>query len=135
VTDVISRIINDRRFRYLLVGGTSVILEYISFLLLIELAGLSVVMANIISFLVGFIYTFVLHNRWTFFGNHEHNIKSQFAAYTTLAVINVVATSLLINLQVTTLHIAPFIAKLVCMALVVVWNYLLLSRLIFKIVV
>lgn len=128
----IRKLLSASKIRYLLVGGSSVLLEYGSFLTLVMIMGGGAVTANAVSFLIGLVYTFLLHNKWTFSGDHTHGMRGQFIAYATLAAINLALTSLLIGLQVDVLDIAPFIAKLVCMALVVVWNYLLLSKIIFK---
>lgn len=130
--NVIRGALQDSRFRYLSIGGSSALLEYSCFLLLVDGVKLGVIAANIISFLLGLIYTFLLHHHWTFKGQHAHTASKQFTAYATLALINVLATSFIISLQVHDLHVAPFIAKLVCMALVAAWNYLLLNKIIFK---
>ena len=125
-------LLNDKRVRYLIIGGSSATIEYVSFILL-NITTSNVIIANIISFTVGLMYSFSLHRIWTFKGEHRHNPKSQLIAYVTLAILNVILTSILIEIQVGYLHVPAFIAKLVCMALVVVWNYLLLSKLIFRI--
>ena len=91
----------------------------------------NVVVSNVISFIIGLLYSFSLHRVWTFSGEHKHSPKRQLIAYSSLALINVLLTSILIAFQVNTVGIPPFIAKLVCMALVVVWNFLLLNRIIF----
>ncbi|MBC7943039.1 GtrA family protein [Candidatus Saccharibacteria bacterium] len=132
LAQVVQSIIGNKKVRYLLVGGTSALTEYGVFILLASVFSVGVVVANIISFLAGFFYTFIFHYLWTFKGDYEYGAKRQFIAYSTLAAINVVATSILIGVQVDIFHIPAFIAKLACMSLVVVWNYLLLNRVIFK---
>lgn len=122
----------DSRLRYLIVGGSSVIVEYGSFWVLITGLNTGAVTGNIISFIAGFLYTFFLHNKWSFSGDHTHSVKRQFMSYGLLAGINVIATTLIISYEVNTLQIEPLIAKLVTMAMVVIWNYLLLSKVIFK---
>jgi putative flippase GtrA len=129
---IILRIIHDSRARYLFIGGTSAVLEYSCFLLLVAIMGVGVIIPNVISFLLGLIYTFLMHHFWTFKGDHTHAAHHQFVAYATLALINVLATSFVIALLVHDLHILPFIAKLICMSLVATWNYLLLNKIIFK---
>lgn len=127
----IIRLLSDKKIRYLLIGGSSAFLEFGSFVVINHFST-NVVISNVLSFLVGLLYSFSLHRVWTFKGEHKHNPKRQFVSYGVLAIINIFLTSVLIGFQVTSLNIAPFFAKLVCMALVVVWNYLLLSRVIFK---
>lgn len=129
---LIDKVVGDSRVRYLSVGGTSALLEYSCFLLLFSFTPIGVVPSNIISFLLGLTFTFLMHRYWTFKGQQAHAAHHQFVAYATLALTNVVATSLVIALLVHGLHVLPFIAKLACMAMVALWNYLLLNRIIFK---
>lgn len=124
--------LGDNRLRYLFVGGSSVFIEYGSFLLLVGGLKAGPVVSNAISFTVGLLYTFILHNRWTFSGQHQHGIKRQFISYFSLAFVNLLATSLLIEWQVSSLHVNPLLAKIICMASVILWNYLLLNKVIFK---
>lgn len=120
------------KIRYLFIGGTSVVIEYCIFILLNDIFVVNVIFANAISFLAGFFYTFIFHKSWTFKGEYYFGLKKQFSSYATLAIVNIIITSFLIELQVSVLHIPAFIAKLVCMLLIVSWNYLLLNRIIFK---
>lgn len=126
------KIFSDRRFKYLLTGGSSTLLEYVSFILLHNAIRVPLVVSNIVSFCIGFMYTFILHNFWTFAGKHRQAMKIKFVSYAVLATINIVLTSLLIKFIVYRLGIWPSLAKLICMGLVVLWNYLLLNRVIFK---
>lgn len=128
---MISSFLKDSRIRYLFVGGSSAVIEYGLFYLLIMIS-LPAGYSNALSFLVGFIYTFTLHNVWSFAGNHNKGIKTRLVSYAILAVINTLATSAIVVLQVDILGINPLIAKVVCMVLVVVWNYIILNKVIFK---
>lgn len=127
----LASLLGDKRLRYILIGGSSAVFEYISFILLNYLLS-NIILANVISFIIGLLYSFLLHRGWTFSGgSHRHNPSSQLLSYAILALVNVVLTSILIGFQVGTMNVPPFIAKLVCMALVVCWNYLLLNKVIF----
>jgi len=50
-----------------------------------------------------------------------------------LALVNVVLTSFIITLLVDSLGVLPFVAKIICMLLVVAWNFLILNKIIFKV--
>lgn len=121
----------DKRVRYLLIGGSSAFIEFVCFVFLNKILGL-IVIANIISFLVGLLYSFLLHRLWTFRGNHKINPKLQFLSYTVLAVMNLIITSNMIFYLNSSLHVPAWIAKLICMVLVVIWNFIILNKLIFK---
>jgi putative flippase GtrA len=129
---IIEKATSDNKIRYLIVGGSSFVLEYSIFWLLVSLFRVDSILANIVSFVLAVCYTFYFHSRWTFRGEHKYDTKKQFMAYVTLATLNLLLTSILIAVQVDLLDVTPLIAKIVCMVMVVVWNYLFLSKLIFK---
>lgn len=131
MVEVFKKIVKDSKIKYLLVGGSSVLLEYGVFVALIFVS-ISAGWANAISFLIGFVYTFILHNTWSFAGDHARSRYIKFTAYAVLAAVNTFITSALIVFQVEYLEVSPFIAKIICMALVVVWNYLILNTVIFR---
>lgn len=129
---VIVSLLESKKIKYLAVGGTAFLIEYICFAVL-NYATNWLVLANILSFTVGLATSFLLHRIWTFSSSgYNHSGRHQFTAYFILAVINLLLTSILISVLVNVLSINPLIAKLVCMALIVVWNYVLLSKVIFK---
>ena len=130
--DVVHRFLHDSRVRYLFIGGTSATLEYCCFLILVAVLGVGVIIPNIISFLVGLVFAFLMHHFWTFKGEQAHAAHHQFAAYATLAFVNIFMTTWIIASLVHGLHVLPFVAKLICMILVAVWNYLLLNKVIFR---
>jgi putative flippase GtrA len=123
--------LKDKRARYLIVGGTAFLLEYFLFLA-INYATHLLVIANIISFLVGFIFSFLFHLKWTFTGKHRFKLHQQFVSYGLLAGINLVLSSLVITFFVQALYIPPFAAKVISMVLVITWNFIILNRIIFK---
>lgn len=126
---LVSRVIADRRVRFLIVGGGSACFEFLVFNVAYRL-GAPAVGANAVSFVAVLFISFLGNRPWSFSGEHTYSGRSQFAAYLTLALINVSITSGLIHLLVS--HgVRAWIAKLGCMGLVTTWNYLLLNRLIF----
>lgn len=120
-----------RGIRYLATGGAAALTEYLSFLLLYYVFDVSVVPANIISFLLSLIAGFTLHKLWVF-GDIEQvrRTRSQAAAYGLIAVINITFSSFAIAFLVQ--YNAPgFIAKLILISVIAAWNYLLFQRIVF----
>ncbi len=115
--------------RFLVVGGGAALLELVTFQVLV-MFGMDPVVANVLSFAVGMTTSFAGYRLWSFAGNHTLPIGSQFGAYATLALINVLASSLIIHGLVEA-GLQPWISKAGCMALIAGWNFLLLNRLIF----
>jgi putative flippase GtrA len=122
--------LRDRRVRFVVVGGGAASLELAVFELAV-LIGAGVVPANVISFVVGLVVSFAGHAMWSFSGNQSLAVRSQFGAYALLALINSAITSVLIQ-AFTTWGLKPWIAKALCMVMVAIWNYGLLSRLVFR---
>ena len=117
--------------RYGISGGLSVGIEYLVFLFFNQLHN-PLVVANSISCLVGLVISFFLHKYWSFGGTQQHQTRAQFLGYITLAGINLVLTNVLIVFLVNILGVAPEIAKLLVMATVVIWNFLIMKKLLFK---
>lgn len=124
-------ILNDPKLRYITVGGISFLAEYLIFIG-INTATSLVIVANIISFLCGFAISFTGHKKWAFKGDHKYSSSTQFLSYALLAAINIVLGSFLIGIMVSGWGILPGIAKIVSMVLIMVWNFTILSRLIFR---
>jgi len=126
--DAASRPLEDRRIRFLIVGGTSALLELAAFEALVLLRT-PAVPAQIASFLLGMTLSFIGYRLWSFAGEHRLPLKAQAAGYASLALINVAATSVIIHLLV--IWVPAWIAKVICMGAVALWNYTLLNRLLF----
>lgn len=117
--------------KFLLSGGSAAIVEYITFLVLnVLLTTYWVILSQIVSFLFGFIVSFFLNKTWVF--QASGNTKSQLVKYVILAAINLILTSFVIWLLVNKLQIPGWIAKVIVMGMVAIWNYVLFSRIIFS---
>lgn len=123
--------LSDSRVRYVMVGGAGATIEYLVFTL-VDSVGVDVLIANAISFCIGLILTFALHNIWSFSGEKTYDTSTQFASYVLLAGLNLLLSTILIGWMVHGAHIHPLIAKATCMMMIVLWNYLLLNKIIFK---
>lgn len=58
-------------------------------------------------------------------------MRKQLIQYGALASVNLVLTNVLMSVFVYTLHINNLVAKIIMMAMVAVWNYVIFSKLIF----
>ena len=73
--------------RYLAVGGSAFVTEYLLFLILYSVIGAQVYLSNTISFLAGLIISFTLNRGWSFKGNaYHHKRHHQLMMYATLAL-------------------------------------------------
>lgn len=127
---LIARVLADTRFRYLVVGGGTAVVEFVTFNLLVHF-GIPPAAANAISFCLAVVVNFSGYRWWSFAGDHGIRGRTQFIAYLALALVNVTVTTAIIY-RLDRLGTPPWIAKLGCMAMVTVWNYFLLNYVIFR---
>lgn len=126
-----------QKVRYILVGGSNTVLD---FLLLFLFTGLGVnkIVANYMSTGISMIISFVANRKFTF-KNKSGNKKRQFALFIAITVFGMwVIQPLVIHLATNALapHINStaielFIAKVIATGASMVWNYLMYSRIVF----
>lgn len=121
---------------YLIIGVLAFAVEYILFIVVYKFLPI-VIVAQTSSFIAGLVVSFSGNRHYTFSAanstdNFKHDIKSQAYRYITLAMFNLVCTNVLIYWQVNSLAVDPFIAKILTMAMVVVWNFIIFNKIIFK---
>ncbi len=119
-----------RLFKFLVSGGTAAVVEYSVFLLLLDVLHVHILAANLISFFCGLVTSFVLNRKWVF--KSDNSIRSDFLRYFILAVINSSLSSLIIAFLVSGIGIIPYVAKLIVMITIAIWNYVIFSKFIFK---
>ncbi len=125
------RLLKNQKIRYLIAGGSSFLLEYSIFVVTQIVTG-NIYFSNSISFLAGLTVSFILHKYWSFAGVHTQKTHNQAFAYVFLAATNLVLSNIIIGLLVTQLQLSPFISKVATMALIVLWNYYIFAKFIFR---
>lgn len=122
---------NIRIIKYLFSGISAFFTEYLTFLFFLYILNLNLTIANILSFCLGFIVSFTLNRNWVFkeFAKHK-DPRPQLIKYLSLAMVNVLISSLLINL--TSILVAAFIAKVLTVIIIAIWNYIIFKKYIFK---
>lgn len=119
--------------RFLSVGLTAAASEYSLFYLLHKQLELPLLLANSLSFMVGFSVSFSLNRLWAFRTDEDYKLRmrAQLGFYAALAAINLVLSNLLIGLM----HLGglnSLVGKLVTMGIIATWNYLILKQFIFS---
>lgn len=128
---MVSKLLKDKRVRYLVTGGTSFIAEYGSFLLLVYAHSMSAWAGQAISYCIGLVVNFLLLRYWTFRHQNKDKASTHLVKYGLLVAFNLPATTLLIHL-LTNAGLAAFLAKIVVVAAAALWNYSVYDKLIFK---
>jgi len=122
---------------YGLVGVSAFAVEYFSFMFLFNTiaAPYTLLIAQSVSFGFGLLVSYTGNRLFTFNDSHKtyiNNVKKQIVFYLILAVVNLFLSNMIIYLLVRFLLVAPSISKITVMLMVVLWNYFIFNRLIFK---
>ncbi len=115
--------------RFGISGSIAALSEFLIFILCSQLLALPIFSSQTISFMIGLLISYTLNRQWVFKSTAKMN--SQIMKYATLAVINL----LLSNILIVALHdagLVAWIAKIIVMASVALWNFLIFQKIIFK---
>lgn len=127
---------SDVKFtKYFVAGVGAAACEYGVFILSHYLLNGGLLLSQVISFLVGFMVSFILNSIWVFnsINNNRQRKKlywSRLIPYGLLAFINIVITSIVI-LILQKMKINPLVAKIIVMGLVMTWNFMIFNKIIF----
>ncbi|MEU8814530.1 GtrA family protein [Actinoplanes sp. NPDC048796] len=122
------RITRSSGFRFLIVGGTSVVVDAGLLWVLHGLAGMWLEPATAIAFLAGFLVNFLLNRQWAFASTGR--LRHQLAKYLALVAVNLLITVLLVK-ALTTLGVMYLIAKVLTTAALSTINYFISRKWIF----
>lgn len=126
----LSRILDRRPVRYVVVGGAGFAVNLAAFMALARLGGLDVRLAELISRSLGGVVTFVGHRQWTFAagaGGHHHGLSGQGFRYVVLNLVNLGVAPWVVWGCVQLLGGLLLPAKFLAEAIMVVETYLLTS--------
>jgi putative flippase GtrA len=124
------RILNRRTSRqfmkFMLVGGSTFVLEFLLFLVLEGMLRLPVVSAHLVSFVAAASYNFALNRRHVF---TTRRLAVPLAKYAAVAAINAVLGSVLISRLALTMSYA--LSKLITIVVIACWNFILYKLVVF----
>lgn len=122
------RSINFRKLlKYGFFGATTAGIEFVVFLLLSPWAHIYV--ASTVSFLVGLVVSFIF-NKFIVFKNSDDVKKSEAVQFLVLGLANSQLSSVMTWAM--SLVVPGFVAKIISMGAIAIWNYLLMNFVIFK---
>ena len=107
---------------YLISGGFAALVNYGSYLLLLQV-GMYYVTASVVSEALGFLSAFISHKYFVF--QKKGKTANHFGRYCLLGIWNTLAISIILFATVEYLHIPKEIGKLVGIGVVVLWNFFL----------
>lgn len=122
---------NTRLIKFLVAGGCAAATEYTTFLILYHITnGQHLFVSQSLSFLAGFIVSFILNKTWVF--KSDGRAHEELTRYAILAAINLALSNIIIWGLTDKAHIIYWVSKVLVMAMVASWNYTLFQRLIFR---
>ena len=120
--------VTGQGFRYLLVGGSSAAIDFGLFQVLYLVFGVSPVISNLVSVGVSTVFNFLVNRSFTF--KSTSNPARSLALYLILLALNTTFTTFA-NAWLIGAGLHSFAAKLLTMALVTCWNFILYRKVIF----
>ncbi|GAA0507690.1 hypothetical protein Ade02nite_50030 [Paractinoplanes deccanensis] len=123
------RVTRSSGFRFVIAGGTSVLVDAGLLWLLHGVLGMWLSPATALAFLTGFVVNFALNRQWAFAATDGH-LRHQFARYLALVAANLLVTVLLVK-ALTALGMLYLAAKLLTTATLATINYFISRRWIF----
>lgn len=123
---------NIKQFlKYGISGGLAFILEYSTFYILNNLAGLWYIWSNSIAMTLGFVLSFLLNRYWSFKATSANALK-QLIMYGILFVVNLGISNLLMMLFIDALGINSMISKILAIGVLMCWNFVIYKKIIFR---
>lgn len=118
---------NSRVIKYGIFGVTSAAIEFCIFLLLANITHIYV--AAMVSFLIGLVSSFIF-NKFIVFKNSKKIAKKETLQFFVLGVVNSQLSSIVTTML--SWLLPGYVAKVLTMAAIAGWNYLIMGRIIFK---
>jgi putative flippase GtrA len=126
---VVARLLRSSGFRFLIVGGTSVVVDGGLLWVLHGRLGLRLEPATALAFLAGFVVNFALNRQWAFASTG--GLRRQFAAYAVLVAANLLVTVVLVRV-LTMVGLMYLVAKVLATAVLSTVNYAVSRKWIFN---
>lgn len=86
--------------------------------------------SHTLSMTCGYIIAFTLNRVWSF--KSKSNLGKQFLKSFVLFIFNIITSNILINIFVDTIGMHKLVAKNLQMAIIVLWNFILYKKVIYK---
>ncbi|MCZ6901088.1 MAG: GtrA family protein [Bacteroidetes bacterium] len=117
--------------RFLITGGLSAGIEFISLIALVEIIGLYYLYANIVAFVIANIFNYFLSRSWVF-KNGKFSVHKEFIAFFTFALMGLLLNQFVLWFFVATFSINYKISKLFAICMVVFYNFATKKFIVFK---
>ena len=108
---------------FLIIGGIATIIDWLLYYVLYNYVKLSPLLANIISYTISTLYSYVVSVKFVFNVNKGNSKKKNFIIFVTLSVIGLLLSEGLIYLMVNVFNLHKMLAKIISTAIVMFFNF------------
>lgn len=115
--------------KYLMVGGSSAVIELVLFQLLSAVFAIPLAAANVTAVVVSTVFNFLVNRNVTF--KSTSNPLRSLVLYLLLFALNTTFSTVVISFLAAQ-GVYPLVAKVCTMACIVLWNFVLYKKIIFK---
>jgi len=119
-----------KALKFGIVGVVATCLNYGSFALLCKLLGVYYLASSALGYILGLIIGYYLNKYWTFI-NQINKIKNYFWGYIIVYVISLIASQLLLLIQVETLNMNPMYSNIFAIILSSIMNFIGINYFVF----
>lgn len=128
---MINKLFGNQKIRYILGGLLSFVVEYSTFVALFYLLHFNENVAHSISFVLSILVNFSLLKFWIFKSGNNSKFSSEALGYFILVGINFILSNIIIYIFIQ-YSIPAYLAKFLTACAIVVWNYFIFKKLIFR---
>ena len=111
-------------FKFIIVGGTATVIDFVVLFILKEFIGLNEIVANTISFTVSVIYNYIASVKWVFDVDQDKNKSKQFITFIIFSIIGLLINNLILWICRDKLSIYYLIGKAIATGIVMVFNFI-----------
>lgn len=120
---------NHHFVRYLLVGGSTFVIDFGILFTLHGKLGFGIAVSTSVSYWVSIIYNFILNRYWTFDAREKESLQRHITTYLVLLIINYIFAVTFVSFAST--HINYIIAKAIAVLFQMIWTYPVYKKYIF----
>lgn len=111
-------------FKFIVVGGTATVIDFVVLFILKEFIGLNEIVANTISFTVSVIYNYIASVKWVFDVDQDKSKSKQFITFIIFSIIGLLINNLILWICIDKLSIYYLIGKAIATGIVMVFNFI-----------
>lgn len=111
-------------FKFIIVGGTATVIDFVVLFILKEFIGLNEIVANTISFTVSVIYNYIASVKWVFDVDQDKSKSKQFITFIIFSIVGLLINNLILWICIDKLSIYYLIGKAIATGIVMVFNFI-----------